>query len=126
MHLCFPLKFKSKANNNKDLVAGTVTVKNFSVHWIRELNIVRYGDERPILPTTNMVDVYRYLDELLKRVPKENLTAMENNLLYCKEKVILTKRRDRQANNVANAVKRIEKFQDQLKNESIYRIPLNL
>ena len=73
-----------------------------------------------------MVDVYRYLDELLKRVPKENLTAMENNLLYCKEKVILTKRRDSQANNVANAVKRIEKFQDQIKNESIYRIPLNL
>ena len=126
MHLCFPLKFKSKANNNKDLAAGTVPVKNFSVHWIRELNTVRYGDERPILPTTNMVDVYRYLDELLKRVPKENLTAMENNLLYCKEKVILTKRRDSQANNVANAVKRIEKFQDQIKNESIYRIPLNL
>ena len=126
MHLCFPLKFKSKANNNKDLAAGTVTVKNFSVHWIRELNIVRYGDERPILPTTNMVDVYRYSDELLKRMPKENLTAMVKTLLYCTEKDILTKRRDRQANNVANAVKRIEKFQDQLKNDPIYRIPLNL
>ena len=29
IHLCFPLKFKSKANNNSDLVAGTVTVNNF-------------------------------------------------------------------------------------------------
>ena len=60
------MKFKSKANNNNDLVAGTVTVNNFFAHWIREINIVRYGDEKPIFLTTNMVDVYRYLDELLK------------------------------------------------------------
>ena len=52
MHLCFLLKFKSKADNNDDLAAGTVTVNNFFAHWIRELNIVIYGDERPILPTT--------------------------------------------------------------------------
>lgn len=56
-----------------------------------------------------MVDVYRYLDELLKRVPKENLTAMENNLLYCKEKVILAAGQDRRANNVANAADAPEK-----------------
>lgn len=73
-----------------------------------------------------MVDVYRYSDELLKRMPKENLTAMVKTLLYCTEKDILIKRREPKANNVANAVKRIEKFQDQLKNEPIYRIPLNL
>lgn len=73
-----------------------------------------------------MVDVYRYSDELLKRMPKENLTAMVKTLLYCTEKDILIKRREPKANNVANAVKRIEKFQDQLKNDPIYRIPLNL
>lgn len=73
-----------------------------------------------------MVDVYRYSDELLKRMPKENLTAMVKTLLYSTEKDILIKRREPKANNVANAVKRIEKFQDQLKNDPIYRIPLNL
>ena len=68
-------------------------------------------------------------------MPKEDLTAMEKNLLYFKEKVILADGRDRWVNNVANTVdapkitdanltKRIEKFQDQLKNEHIYRIPL--
>ena len=68
-------------------------------------------------------------------MPKEDLTAMEKNLLYFKEKVILADGRDRRVNNVANTVdapkiteanltKRIEKFQDQLKNERIYRIPL--
>ena len=64
-------------------MAGTVTVNNFFAHWIREINIVRYGDEKPIFLTTNMVDVYRYLDELLKHMPKEDLTTIENNLLYC-------------------------------------------
>ena len=129
------MKFKSKANNNCDLAAGTVTVNNVFVHWIRELNIVRYGDERPILPTINTVNVYRYLDELLKYMPKEDLTKMENNLIYCTGKVILADGPDRRANNVANAVdapkrtdatltKRIEKFPDQLKNGCIYRIPL--
>ena len=68
-------------------------------------------------------------------MPKEDLTAMEKNFLYFKEKVILADGRDRRVNNVANTVdapkitdanltKRIEKFQDQLKNEHIYRIPL--
>ena len=68
-------------------------------------------------------------------MPKEELTTTENNLLYCKEKVILIDGRDRRANSVANAVdarkradanltKRIEKFQDQLKDERVYRIPL--
>ena len=82
-----------------------------------------------------MVDVYGYSDELLKHMPKEYLTTMENNFLYCKEKGILTDWRDRRANNVANtfdAPKRtdanltegIKKFQDQLKNEGIYRVPL--
>ena len=125
IHLCFPLKFKSKANIN-DLAAGTVTLNNEFAYWIRELNTVGYGDERPILPTTNMVDVYGYSDELLKHMPKEDLTTMKNNLLYCKEKVILTDWRYRRANNVTNTVnapkktdanltKGIEKFQDQLK-----------
>ena len=110
IHLCFSLKFKSKANNNNDLAGGIVTVNIFFAHWIRELNIVRYGDERPILRTTNTVDVYGYLDELLKHMPKEDLTEMENNLLYCKEKVILADGRDRRANNVANVVDAPKRF----------------
>ena len=88
---------------------------------MRELNIARYGFEKPILQTTNTVDVCRYSDELLKHMPKEYLTTMENNLLYCEEKAIWADGRDRRANNVANTVdapkrtdanltKRIEKF----------------
>ena len=52
------MKFKSKTDNNNDLAADTVTINNFFAHWIRKLNIVRYGDETAILPTANTVDVY--------------------------------------------------------------------
>ena len=68
-------------------------------------------------------------------MPKEDLRTMENNWLYCKEKVILADGWDRRANNATNAVdgpkrtdgnltQKIEKFQDQLKDQRIYRTPL--
>ena len=71
VHLCFPLKFKSSANNGNNLAANTVTVNNFFAHWIKEIDIKRYGDDIPILPITNMVDVYRYSNELLKHMPEK-------------------------------------------------------
>ena len=68
IHFCFPLKLKSKANNDDDFAARTITVNIFFAHWIKEINLVRYGDDVPVLPTTNTVDVYRYSDELLKHM----------------------------------------------------------
>ena len=87
------------------------------------------------MPTTNTVDVYRYSDELITLIPDEVLVTIENNSLYCKEKVILAAGRDRRANNVANAVdapkitdpeltKRIQKIQYQLKYERVYSVSL--
>ena len=64
MHLCIPLKFKSAADDDNDLLAGAVPVNNFFAHWIREVNILRYGVDRPILPLTNTVNTYRYSDDL--------------------------------------------------------------
>ena len=124
IHLCFPLKFKSKADNTDDLEAGVIPVNNFFADWKRESNIVKYGDERPILPTTDNVDIYRY--ELLKHMPDKQLVTIENNLLYGKGKVTLVAGRDRRVNSVANGIdapessdpkltKIIQKFQDQLK-----------
>ena len=66
-------------------------------------------------------------------MPDKELATIENNLLHCEEKVILAAGQDRRANNIANAAdapkrtdpnltKRIQKFQDQLKNERVYRV----
>ena len=77
------------ADNNNDIAAGVITVNNFFPLWIKEIDIKRYGDDIPILPVTNTVDVYRYSDELLKYMPKDTLKAIENNLLYSKKKVVI-------------------------------------
>ena len=43
-----------------------MTVNNFFAHWIREIDIKRYGDKIPILPLINAVDIYKYSDAMLK------------------------------------------------------------
>ena len=53
---CFPIKIKSAADKNNDITAGTITVNNFFAHWIREIDVKKYGDDIPILPLTSTVD----------------------------------------------------------------------
>ena len=135
MHIFFPVKFKSAADNDNDLAARTIPANNFFVHQIREIHIVRYGDDQPVLPLINNLDIYRYSDEILKHMPEKALKTFQNQLLYSKkEKVLNNANRDRRLNNTlaanaadrtdANLSNRIPKFQDQIKNNFAYRIPL--
>ena len=70
VHLCFPIKTKSAADNDNNIAAGVITVNNVFAHWIKEIDIKRYGDNIPILQLTNTVDVYRYSDEFLKHAER--------------------------------------------------------
>ena len=90
VHLCFPMKIKSAADNNNDIAAGVITVNNFFAHLIKEIDIKRYGDDIPILPLTSTVSFYRYSDEMLKHMPKKALKIIENDLLYSKKKLDFT------------------------------------
>ena len=136
VHLCFPIKIKSAADNNNSITAGVIPVNNIFAHWIKDIDIKRYGGDIPILPLTNTVDVYRYSDELLKHMPKDALKTIENGLLYSKRKVAIcgndNDRRPHGTTTNATAgnrtdeslTERIEKFQDRLKEEYQYRILL--
>ena len=95
MDICFPIKFEPAANNSNEIAVGVIAVNKFFAHWIKEIDIKRYGDAIPILPLTNAVEIYRYSDELLKYVPKNALKTFEKTLLYSKEKVIVTDNRDK-------------------------------
>ena len=80
-----------------------------------------------ILPLTNTVDIFRYSDELLKHVQKDELKKIQKDLLYSKDKVaIYGNDNDRLArytrpNAIAgnrtdqNLTDRIANFQDQIK-----------
>ena len=87
VHLCFPIKIKSAADNDNDIAADVIPVNNFFAHWIKEIDIKRHGDDIPILPLTNTVDVYRHSDELLKHITKDALKTIENDLLYSQKKL---------------------------------------
>ena len=135
VHIVFPLKIKKKTNVANNILATEITVNNFFAHWIKEIDIKRLGDDVPVLPTTNTIEIYKYSDAMLKHVPKKALKVIENDLLYPRKKVKLPageERRDEHTANAENANnrtddnidERIQKFQNQLKTDYFYRIPL--
>ena len=95
VHLVFPMKIKKSTNVANNLAATDITVNNFFAHWIREIDIKRLGDDTPILPTTNTVEIYKYSDAILKHIPKNALAVIQNDLLYSKKKVKLPDDEDR-------------------------------
>ena len=65
VHLCFPRKSKSAADNDNDITASYIPVNKFFAHWIKEIDIKRYGDDISILSLSNTVNIYRYSYEML-------------------------------------------------------------
>ena len=132
VHLIFPMKIKKITNNATNLDATLMTVNNVFVHWIKEIDIKRYGDEIPILPLINTVDIYKYSDAMLKFEEDDALKTYHHHLLYSKKKVKLPTGKDRRSHyttNDAHAGKRTDdnlddRIADQLQTEFYYRIPL--
>ena len=52
LHVCLPIRIKSKADNNNAIPTGIVTVDNF-LHWLKEIHIKRYDDDFQIFPVSN-------------------------------------------------------------------------
>ena len=135
VHLVFPMKIKKSSNVANNLNGTDITVNNFFAHWIKEIDIKRLGDDTPILPTTNTVEIYKYSDAILKHIPKNALAVIQNDLLYSKKKVKLPDGKDRCDQHTAqgedadnrsdnNIDDRIQKFRTQLQKTYYYRIPL--
>ena len=104
-------------------------------HWIKELDIKRYGDDIPILPLTNTVRIYKYSDVILKHMEGDVLKTIQNDLLYSNRKVSLPTGRARRKHYTTqnadvvnrtdeNLDEKLGKFSDQLQNEYYYIIPL--
>ena len=135
VHLVFPMKIKKSSNVANNLNATDITVNNFFSHLIKEIDIKRLGDDTPILPTTNTVEIYKYSDAILKHIPKNALAVIQNDLLYSRKKVKLPDGEDRRKKHTSNngdadertddnIDERIQKFRTQLQNTYYYIIPL--
>ena len=97
VYLVFPMKIKKSSSVANDLADDVITVNNFFGHWIKELNIKRYGDDIPILPLTNtvLIQIYKYSDVMLKHIEDDGLKSFQNDLLYSNKKVSLSTGEDR-------------------------------
>ena len=86
MLIYLPIKIKSKANNANDIATGIIQVNKFFAHWIKEVDIKKYGYDIPLPLKT--VEVYRYSDDMLKHMPEKTLETFEEKLLYCKKRFL--------------------------------------
>ena len=134
VHICLPIQVLKSPATTSDIDANAIAVNNFLAHWIKEIDIKRYGDELQILPTNNATDIYRYFAAILKHMPKEALKAYEKTLLYSKEKVNLPNNMDKRLNNTttvnatnrtdANLTDKISKFMGLISQKNTCRNPL--
>ena len=138
--LCLPITFRKKSNKAQAIYGNIIPVNNFFTHWIKDVNIRRYGDDIAILPINKTMDIYRYSDAMLKHLPDKVLATFQKNLLYSKKPVIIkgnaagtiNDRRNhiaaaaRNSNTDDNIEDRIAKFNEDntLSGKKVYRIPL--
>ena len=148
IHICFPIKIKRKTNNAADIDTDLITVNNFFAHWVKEISITRCGSNKELPPTFSPWEIYQYSDSMLKHPPADCLKTTNKTLLYDKQPAYYADTSYDRINHNANGVdltglnaatqaakkaaqakdlnidKRIANFQNLLKNECIYRVPL--
>ena len=44
----------------------------FFAHWIKQINITKYGKDKQLIPTTSPYEIYQYFDAMLKYLPKNH------------------------------------------------------
>ena len=100
---------------------------------IKEISVTKYGNDKQLIPTCSPYEIYQHSDAMLKHLPKDSLKKIQKMLLYDNTVVYYNKTTmDRRTHNsnTANDItdlninERLQKFNNQLKNEYVYRIPL--
>ena len=130
--IVLPVQIKKRTSAAQNIDATMITVNNFFLHWLKEVNIKCYPDDIRNLPTNNTIDIYRYSENMLKHLPAKSLDTIKETLLYNKENVIIPRGRDRRSNmsdtpadrTDANLASRIADFHSLIGQKLYYRIPL--
>ena len=114
-------------------------MNNFSAQ-LKEKSVTKHGNNKELIPTFSLYEIYQYSDPMLKHLPKDALKTIERTHLYGKQPVYYNVTIDRRIHNgegipttgmKANQIDEIEKklcqgpkysrkFKEQLKNEHVY------
>ena len=70
LHICFSIRFRKLTNAAQNLDANIYPVNKFFAHWIREIEIMKYGTDKSLIPTTTPKEIYRYSNSILKHCQK--------------------------------------------------------
>ena len=79
------MAIKKKSNVANDIDDDLITVNKFFAHFVKEVHIKRYGDDKRILPTNNTVNIYRYSDAILKHMLNDSLKTYDETLFDSKK-----------------------------------------
>ena len=132
LHICFPIRFQ-KATNATAAIEGTLApVNKCFAHWVKEVDITKYGTNKQLIPTATPQEIYQYSDSTLKHLPEKSLKKLRKHFLFSEKEVLYTANVDRRPNNDDGEDKRsddnindrIAKFANQIKDKFTYRIPL--
>ena len=126
------MKIKGARNKNADIDDDLISASNFFPHLIKEINITRYGNDKQLKPTFSPYEIYQYSNAMLKHLPEKTLKN-KKTMLYSSKIVSCNKTTiDRRTYNSTtpaditddNLDNKVNEFQNQIKNENVYRIPL--
>ena len=80
------------------------TVNNFFAHWFKDIEIMRYPDDKNILPTNNSLSIANYSNAELKYLPDKALKPLEKTLFYSNIPVYYANGDDRRSQAAATLV----------------------
>ena len=49
LHLCFPIRFRKLSNAAQNLDLALFPVNNFFAHWIKKIDILKYGTNKSLI-----------------------------------------------------------------------------
>ena len=95
--------------------------------------MTKYGNDKQLIPAFSPYEIYQYSDSMLKHLPKKSLDKTKKTMLYSNKPVYYNRRtierKTFKSTTPADMTdlyigQRINDFQDMLKSEHIYRVPL--
>ena len=68
--LCFAVRFRTSSNATRDLGPNLLLLNSYFAHWIKEIDVTKYGTNKSLIQTTTPKELYRFSDAMLKDLPK--------------------------------------------------------
>ena len=85
LHICFPVKIKKVSDKSADIDSDLITVNNFFAHFIKQISIMRYGNDKQLMPTFSPYEIYQYSDAMLKHLPEKTLKKLRKQCFIVKK-----------------------------------------